>query len=181
MKRRVLISSAEAVPAKVQHKKPCSDCPWARTALNGWLGDMTSEEWIAAAHGEATVECHALTGVQCAGLAIYRANNGKVPRDPSQLRLPADCAAVFANRNEFIEHHGKAPQKMPTDPTESQFEQVVEILTEVESDTRGVTREQYREFLQQVIGECEVRLEVIAADDARDEEARGSSAKPRRR
>ena len=108
---RRLISSEEAIPARGQHKRPCSDCPWARKALNGWLGDLTAEEWVRAAHGEATVECHALTGVQCAGIAIYRRNVGKVPRDPDQLRLPADRLLVFSNPVEFLTHHAKVPSK----------------------------------------------------------------------
>jgi hypothetical protein len=105
------ISSDEAVPAKSQHTRPCSDCPWARTALHGWLGGNTSEEWIMFAHGEVHVECHALTGVQCAGIAIYRRNVGKLPRDMALLRLPADRETVFASPQEFREHHVTAKLK----------------------------------------------------------------------
>lgn len=61
MKRR-LLSAADAVPAKSQHVKPCSDCPWSRGSLPGWLGTMSVDDWLAAAHGEAVVECHCLTG-----------------------------------------------------------------------------------------------------------------------
>lgn len=104
MKRKQLISSNEAVEAKAQHTKPCSDCPWARNALPGWLGNMTAPQWVQAAHGEAVVECHALTGVECAGLAIYRANVAKLPRF-SSLRLPADRVKCFATPDEFLYHH----------------------------------------------------------------------------
>ena len=165
MKRRVCISAAEAVPAKAQHKKPCSDCPWARASLNGWLGDLTPGEWVQAAHGESEVECHALTGVQCAGIAIYRANNGKVPRDPKQLRLPRDTKLVFETRSEFIEHHGKVPTKMPRNPTAIQFANLQEVINDVEGDTTNVTRKEYREFLEEVIGECQLRLEILDSED----------------
>ena len=104
MKRR-LISSEEARPAAGQHKKPCSDCPWARTSLPGWLGSASVEEWVAEAHGEGVIECHALTGAQCAGAAIYRTNVCKSPRDPSILLLPADRERVFAAPKEFTSHH----------------------------------------------------------------------------
>lgn len=97
----------QARVATSQHKKPCGDCPFARTAANGWLGNLTVDEWITCAHGESLVECHTLTGAQCAGAAIYRANNCKAPRDQSILRLPADRGLVFANRVEFAEHHSK--------------------------------------------------------------------------
>jgi hypothetical protein len=107
-KRRQLITANEAQTAKGQHKRPCSDCPWARGALPGWLGDMTAQEWVDAAHGEASAECHTLLGADCAGLAIYRANVAKSPRDPSALRLPADRVAVFASPAEFCQHHARA-------------------------------------------------------------------------
>lgn len=102
---RQLISSDEAVPATHQHDVACSDCPWARTALPGWLGALSADEWLQEAHGEADIECHVLTGVQCAGAAIYRANMGKLPRDPSLLRLSPDRQKVFACPSEFKAHH----------------------------------------------------------------------------
>lgn len=51
------------------------------------------------------VECHLLTGAQCAGLAVYRANVVKNPRDRDILRLPANRETVFATPTEFLEHH----------------------------------------------------------------------------
>lgn len=109
-----LLSSDDAVPAQGQHTKPCSDCPWARNALAGWLGSMTPEQWLANAHGEARIDCHTLAGAQCAGAAIYRANMAKLPRDASLLRLPADRERVFATPAEFRTHHGsKIPAPAP--------------------------------------------------------------------
>jgi len=109
IRRCQLISVTEAKPAKGQHKKPCSDCPWARGALKGWLGDMTPEEWLQAAHGESTIECHTLLGAQCAGSAIYRANVAKLPRDREALKLPPDTENVFATPLEFLKHHKEPP------------------------------------------------------------------------
>ena len=104
-KKRQLITSDEATPLASQPKKPCTDCPWSRGALRGWLGDLSCEEWIAAAHGEARIDCHVFAGPQCAGAAIYRANVAKLPRERSALVLPADRTAVFASPAEFCEHH----------------------------------------------------------------------------
>ena len=104
-KRGKLITADEAKPAKGQHRSPCSDCPWRRDALNGWLGDTTKEEWVQAAHGEAQIDCHTLIPAQCAGAAIYRANVCKTPRDPSYLTLPSNRDKVFASPKEFLEHH----------------------------------------------------------------------------
>lgn len=90
--------------------KPCNDCPWARNALPGWLGENTAEEWARMAHGETRAQCHTTKAESgehhpCAGMAIYRANVGKMPRSPSIQRLPADRELVFASRDEFLEHH----------------------------------------------------------------------------
>lgn len=107
MKRTKLITFDEAVPATRQHKRPCSDCPWSRQAFPGWLGSISAEEWVRIAHGESLVDCHTRSGAQCAGIAIYQANVCKSPRDPRILKLPADRKAVFANPQEFCEHHTK--------------------------------------------------------------------------
>jgi hypothetical protein len=108
--RRKLITSSEAVPATRQHDKPCSDCPWRRKSLAGWLGSMSVDEWLRAAHGESRIDCHALLGAQCAGAATYRTNVCKTPRDPALLVLPANRARVFASPMEFERHHSGAPE-----------------------------------------------------------------------
>lgn len=106
-KRKQLISSDEARPAKSQHVKPCSDCPFARKALAGWLGGQSAEDWVQAAHGESHSECHVHTGVQCAGMAIYRTNVAKKPRDKTILVLPSDRERVFSSPQEFLAHHSR--------------------------------------------------------------------------
>jgi len=102
---RKLIASDEARPSKKQPLLPCSDCPFARDSLCGWLGNMSAEEWILAVHGEAYVDCHVISNQQCAGVAIYRANVCKLPRRRDTLRLPPNKLRVFASPNEFLAHH----------------------------------------------------------------------------
>lgn len=117
--KRQLITGAEAVRVTRQHTTPCDDCPFARTALRGWLGDASPAAWIAMAHGETRIECHTRVGpgrvgFQCVGAATYRANVCKMPRDPSQLRRPPDPVAVFATPAEFRAHHTiEAPRMTP--------------------------------------------------------------------
>lgn len=106
-----LISAREAQQAKGQHVRPCGDCPWARGALPGWLGSLTADEWLQVAHGEGSAECHSAHGARCAGLAIYRTNVGKRPRDPEALILPADRDACFSSPAEFKKHHEQGPEK----------------------------------------------------------------------
>ncbi len=102
-----LISSDEAKQADRQHKVPCSDCPLRKDSVSGWLGGTgTPEDWVAMMHGEARVNCHAVTGGwQCAGVAIYRTNVAKNPRDKSLLVLPADREKVFVTPQQFVDHH----------------------------------------------------------------------------
>lgn len=78
--------------------------------MPGWLGEQfTPEEFRSMAHGEAQLPCHKTIGrkqeLQCAGMAIYRANVVKRPRDPETLMLPKDRINVFDNPDEFVAHH----------------------------------------------------------------------------
>lgn len=106
---RMTIEGEEDVSA-TQHRRPCHDCPWRRSSIPGWTGAVTVENWIEAAMSDAKVACHTKVGLdgkphQCAGIAIYRANVCKLPRDPEVMRLPPDHEAVFGF-NEFQSHHG---------------------------------------------------------------------------
>jgi hypothetical protein len=105
-----LLTTDDAVATKKQHKSPCSDCPWARKSIKGWLGNMSAEEWLALAHGEGIADCHGTkqsdgSAWECAGLAIYRANVCKSVRDPAVMRLPPDRVKVFSWGTEFLAHH----------------------------------------------------------------------------
>ena len=109
-KNAQLMTADEAKVTQRQHKSPCSDCPWARKSVKGWLGMIPAEEWIALAHGEGSADCHGTKQPDdepwnCAGLAIYRANVCKSLRDLTAMRLPANRITVFASRTEFLSHH----------------------------------------------------------------------------
>lgn len=109
MKKGQLRTGDQSVRTAVQHTKPCPDCPWTRTALKGWLGSMTVEEWLAHAHADSVTKCHCFKNQQCAGLAIYRRNVAKLPLPPN-LILDKDKVLVFASRKEFTDHHQIGPQ-----------------------------------------------------------------------
>lgn len=102
-----IITSEEAIDSDEQITKPCSDCPWRRDSIKGWLGGMTPEEWLDAIHGmgDTFIDCHTINGPQCAGAAIYRANISKLPRNPMILQLPKDKESVFSTPMEFLKHH----------------------------------------------------------------------------
>lgn len=103
--RKQLLTTEDATPLDKQITKPCSDCPFARASVSGWLGGLTPDQTLAQAHGEARIDCHVFTGPQCAGAAIYRANMAKRPRDPELLTLPPDRETVFSTFLEFQKHH----------------------------------------------------------------------------
>ena len=109
VKRRLLVTKRRF--SNAQHVQPCSDCPWRRDALPSWLGALSVEDWIQAAHGESRIDCHVHKGPECAGAAIYRANVCKTLRDPSRLKLPPDRARVFATPAEFRAYHGPDPEE----------------------------------------------------------------------
>lgn len=104
---RKLVSSDEARPAAKPLTKPCSDCPWRRDSLPGWLGTISTDQWLEWAHGETVVLCHTVGNQQCAGMSVYRANVCKSPRDKTIQRLPADHDVCFSTPMEFKAHHSK--------------------------------------------------------------------------
>lgn len=113
-RRKQLLTSDDAVQVKNQHTKACSDCPWARTAVPGWLGERSAEQWLEAARSEARIDCHTrketrFTNWQCAGAAIFRANIAKLPRDARLLRLGSDRVRIFSNHEEFLAYHTREP------------------------------------------------------------------------
>lgn len=109
-KRGQFIASDQARPVDHQHTAPCADCPFSVYSINGWLGGSSPEDFIHLALSDELYPCHALTGpkrekLQCAGLAVFRANMCKIPRDKRALRLPRDRINVFLTSQEFLRHH----------------------------------------------------------------------------
>jgi hypothetical protein len=104
----IMLTSDEAVVTKQQHMKPCSDCPWRKNSIRGWLGPLGVIGWLRVARGDSNVTCHTLKKPtkghwQCAGIATYRANTCKIPKDPLALRLPSS-KDVFTF-GEFEKYH----------------------------------------------------------------------------
>ncbi len=109
-KRKKMLTVDDAVITKKQHRTPCSDCPFRRDALPGWLAGLTPEQFVADAHLETRMDCHTRketkrTHWQCAGVATYRANILKRRRSLQILELPQDKTKVFATPTEFIAYH----------------------------------------------------------------------------
>lgn len=104
--------------------KPCSDCPFRRKSMPGWLGASAPERFIGSIMTELPLPCHQTIdydgdpswkekweaqeiGSICAGALILSANLCKMPRDREFPRMKSDREQVFATPNEFIDHHRK--------------------------------------------------------------------------
>lgn len=90
---------------KQQHKKPCRECPFSRKSEPGDLGFSTPLDFVQMAMSEHKEPCATHQHLQCAGLAIFRANICKDPRDKSILSLRSNHKLVFSDIYEFIDHH----------------------------------------------------------------------------
>jgi hypothetical protein len=118
-----MITGDEAKVTKKQHTSPCSDCPFRRDSIPGWLGTLSVEDWVQLAHGEGAADCHTTKqpggkgGWACAGLAIYRANICKSPRDAKAMRLKPDTKLVFSF-GEFRKHHTEGIKVVKKEPVE---------------------------------------------------------------
>lgn len=145
-----MITGDEAIVTKKQHKSPCSDCPFRRDSIPGWLGELTVDDWVRLAHGEGKADCHTQVrgngeGWACAGLAIYRANVAKSVHDPNALRLPPDRVNVFSF-GEFKKHHeskmpapvAKAKSK-PGPKTDEEIDAEIATLREMKPRVRHFT------------------------------------------
>jgi hypothetical protein len=106
-KRTKLLTTGSAKWPK-QLTKPCSDCPFRRESLRGWLGGETPQAFRACAHSDAPILCHVDQEWHCAGAAIYRAN--VVQRDAPFL-LPPNKDIVFDHPDQFVAHHTTGASK----------------------------------------------------------------------
>ena len=101
--------------------KPCSDCPFRRKSLPGWLGAYEGPEDFLAVHyhGEIPNPCHLTVNyddpkwkdkleaaLPCAGHAIMFANDCKLPKTWKPTPVEQDHENVFSHPREFIAHHG---------------------------------------------------------------------------
>jgi len=115
-------------------KTPCAQCPFLRTSTRGWLGPWTVEDLLFSL-GRERFPCHmTITGRQqrwddpklkgCAGAAIFLNNKSELSRHPDTREhqnnvrhVPDEVKQkVFANGNEFREHHKAAAQRKHGEP-----------------------------------------------------------------
>lgn len=98
-------------------KRPCAECPLRRVSEPGELGGYEPFQYTDILHGPASIACHMSKGFatgdleaqrHCCGVAHYRANNGVVAwggAGDAVARAGENRDAVFANPQEFLDHH----------------------------------------------------------------------------
>jgi len=107
--------------------KPCSQCPYRRQSLQGYLGESDPEEFMELTMSDYPMPCHQTVdyrepqwkkkweagqvGKLCAGALIFFANICKRSRDGSRPTIPADRELVFSRPDEFIDYHNAAKVK----------------------------------------------------------------------
>lgn len=109
--------------------RPCAECPWRRSAAPGWLGPMDAAQWLVLADSDLPIACHTTIvesehwrpgTLQCAGAAIFRANNCKLPRGIEGVAVgERDPENVFSRGLEFLQHH--APDMSEEEATEAYY------------------------------------------------------------
>lgn len=119
---------------RFEQTRPCSQCPFRRKSLPGWLGAASPEGFIDSALSDELMPCHKTVDYEspdwqeemmgedssvqhCAGTRIMYRNLQKRSRNWIFLTLEhAACVAsvepsaeVFATREEFLSHHKSSP------------------------------------------------------------------------
>jgi Family of unknown function (DUF6283) len=92
-----------------QHTKPCRECPFRRESAAAYLGGNDPKSFAFDATHEGHFPCHLTMSkpepAQCAGRATMWANQCKISRDGSVMKLPVDREKVFGHAGQFLEHH----------------------------------------------------------------------------
>lgn len=107
---------ADDLPYTLTHTTPCIECPFRKTSIAGWLGNLPIAHYVGEnPHQDVVLPCHMTAGRPrhkiglCAGLLSMLKNQCKTPRDPelaNASRRVGPNVGVFAHRQEFIAHHG---------------------------------------------------------------------------
>lgn len=106
----------------ISRKFTCSECPFLKKSLAGWLADYTPSELLIIIMGEKPFPCHMDQQEDvkweevgddenplCAGALMFMKKNGKIPRNyelaekVKEINIK-DCDIILSSI-EFIKHH----------------------------------------------------------------------------
>jgi hypothetical protein len=133
--------------------KPCSDCPFRRKSMPGWLGAGSPESFVQCINTDDILPCHQTVdyedpawkekwvaqteGNTCAGALIMTANMCKTPRDPNFPRMPRNRETVFATPMEFVRHHREALAQSWDDADQSDESKYLQTVFERAAANEG--------------------------------------------
>ena len=89
-------------------KKPCSNCPFRKDSLKGWLGEQRITEILKAD----SFTCHKTTDskqlLQCAGHMITKGNDNQFVSTANSLKIDLKLSGkelLFQSEKQLINHH----------------------------------------------------------------------------
>lgn len=85
-------------------KKPCSECPFRKDTLKGWLGESRMVEIL----GQDSFVCHKRKDLQCAGHMLIKGPDNAFVRLAQRLSIPLPLTGreeVFHSHEACVEHH----------------------------------------------------------------------------
>lgn len=91
-------------------KKPCSNCPFRKDSLKGWLGSRM-EDYVSAQ----SFVCHKKTTLQCAGHMLLNGTDNGFVRLANRLGLEIQLSGrelVFDTRDDCIAHHASESNEL---------------------------------------------------------------------
>lgn len=113
---------------KTTLKRPCSECPFRKIHMPGWLGPWKAQDIVNFVHRDGGLACHRTVrkdgkdteGVQaCAGAAIHMNKSVKCSKHKDMRELqdkmetaPADVIdGIIKWPHDFIAHHEQTPKQ----------------------------------------------------------------------
>lgn len=85
-------------------KKPCSNCPFRKDSLQGWLGEKKMTEIL----NDDSFVCHKNNKLQCAGFMLIKEKESIFFRMAKALKhnlILSGKELIFENKKDCINHH----------------------------------------------------------------------------
>lgn len=85
-------------------KRPCSNCPFRKDSLKGWLGKSRMTEIL----DSSAFTCHKNSDKQCAGHMLMKGEESEFVRLAARFNIDTGLKgkqSVFATHQECIDHH----------------------------------------------------------------------------
>lgn len=134
-------------------KQPCSDCPFRRKSMPGWLGAGSPESFLDCIQRDEPLPCHQTIdyddpawlekwtaqegGSMCAGALVFMANKLQRPKTRGFPTMPPDKDQVFANSLEFVRHHREASVRSWNDDDQNDGAKLQRELVRRGAEARG--------------------------------------------